>query len=218
MEAIPDRLSTVTTSNTQAKTPRRALAMSNGTALSSSSGPVLRRRNLITSSKQRKSNGSLIRTFFITLIALVIALTALAVHLSQIVMMRQQSTTSLVHSTASTMTNDRVYCMIPFIWNPEIYHVIMETWGKRCDTINFFTDSIVGGKLQGDKILDDPTNNSMGYKPYYEYPEGTFPENVIFINMTRSWFDCEDDGVVGNSRGGRGGGVKKVCRHIWEKM
>ena len=77
---------------------------------------------------------------------------------------------------------DRVYCMVPFIWNEEIYNAIMETWGKRCDVINFFTDAIVGGKLRGDKTIDDPL---VGYKMYSKYPPGTFPENVIFINMTR---------------------------------
>lgn len=92
--------------------------------------------------------------------------------------------------------------MIPFIWNEEIYNVIMETWGKRCDVINFLTDSIVGGKLKGDKITEGD------YKPYWEYPAGTFPNNVKFINMTRTWHDCPVDKK----------GVKKVCRHIWEKM
>ena len=83
----------------------------------------------------------------------------------------------------------------------------METWGKRCDAINFLTDAIVGGELRGDKIiLDGPEDSS--YKPYHDYPEGTFPDNVKFINMTRSWNDCDD----------AKGGVKKVCRHIWEKM
>ena len=52
--------------------------------------------------------------------------------------------------------NDRVYCMVPFIWNEAIYSAIMDTWGKRCDVINFLADSIVGGKLKGDKISDDP--------------------------------------------------------------
>ena len=92
--------------------------------------------------------------------------------------------------------------MIPFIWNEEIYKVIMDTWGKRCDVINFLTDSIVGGFLKGDKITEGE------YKPYWEYPADTFPDNVLFINMTRTWHDCPVDKK----------GVKKVCRHIWEKM
>ena len=94
--------------------------------------------------------------------------------------------------------------MVPFIWNADVYHAIMEAWGKRCDVINFLADSVVGGMLKGDKIID--TEDS--YKPYWEYPVGTFPDNVIFINMTRTWNDCPVDKK----------GVKKVCRHIWEKM
>jgi len=30
--------------------------------------------------------------------------------------------------TDAKYANDRVYCMIPFIWNKEIYDVIMKTW------------------------------------------------------------------------------------------
>ncbi|KAL7541434.1 hypothetical protein ACHAXR_010932 [Thalassiosira sp. AJA248-18] len=208
---------------------------------SASSGPV--RRNF-TSSSQRK-NGNPARAFFLALLFLVTALSALAVHLSRKVMMhRQQLSSSSASShhhrpvvvddapkkgvaasssraadnhvaaaaaknlpiiSSPNDTKDRVYCMIPFIWNEEMYNVIMETWGKRCDVINFLTDSIVGGKLQGDKMTDDP---QMEYKPYWEYPEKKFPDNVIFINMTRTWNDCPPDE----------NGVKKVCRHIWEKM
>ena len=84
---------------------------------------------------------------------------------------------------------------------------VMSTWGKRCDVINFLTDAIVGGELTGDKI-DAPED---GYRPYWEYPTDTFPSNVIFINMTRTWNDCPEERI-------RGKKVKKVCRHIWEKM
>lgn len=83
----------------------------------------------------------------------------------------------------SNYPNDRVYCMIPFIWNEEMYHTIMSTWGKRCDSIHFLTDAVVGGKLKGDKITDNPDG---GYRHYTAFPPGTFPENVVFINMTRS--------------------------------
>ena len=82
----------------------------------------------------------------------------------------------------------RVYCMIPFIWNQPIYAAIMETWGKRCDEIYFLTDSIVGGELKGDVIGKD----DAGFKPYWEYPANTFPDNVIFVNMTRTWNDCPE--------------------------
>mmetsp|Transcript_7982 Transcript_7982/g.18001 ORF Transcript_7982/g.18001 Transcript_7982/m.18001 type:complete len:424 (-) Transcript_7982:1116-2387(-) len=194
-----------------------------------SSGPVRRNFGAKNASSQRK-NGSVARAFFLTLIALVVALSALAIHLSRQVM--QSPSHDHSHSTddapvkavaspgaaaadvappsnnniiSTDNAKDRVYCMIPFIWNAEIYTAIMNTWGQRCDVINFLTDSIVGGKLKGDKITDDP---SIAYRPYWEYPSGTFPDNVKFINMTRTWNDCPADKK----------GDKKVCRHIWEKM
>lgn len=202
-------------------------------AKSSRQQPV--RRNFVASNDRSSQRKNVFRVLSLTLVALVVALSAMAVHLSRQVM--QQSSSRHSHSSdlpmndaperggvtiagayaaekAPTSRNiispiydsaDRVYCMIPFIWNEEMYTTIMETWGKRCDVINFLTDSIVGGKLKGDKITDDP---SMGYRQYWEYPPGTFPDNVIFINMTRTWNDCEEDSK----------GVKKVCRHIWEKM
>lgn len=198
-----------------------------------SSGQVHRNlsRKSGTSAAQRKNGNVVARALFITLITLAIALSALAIHLSRKVMQSpsyansQHSTLKRIadapkvkavaiaahanaapHSTvpATDKSKDRVYCMVPFIWNEEIYNVIMKTWGKRCDVINFLTDAIVGGKLKGDHITDDP---SMTYKPYWEYPLGTFPANVKFINMTRSWNNCAQKE-----------GEKKVCRHIWEKM
>jgi len=85
----------------------------------------------------------------------------------------------------------------------------MKTWGKRCDSIYFLTDAVVGGHLDGDKI----TQTEDGYRLYWEYPQNSFPKNVIFINMTRTWNDCpeEKDRRTGQM-------IKKVCRHIWEKM
>jgi hypothetical protein len=84
----------------------------------------------------------------------------------------------------------------------------MQTWGKKCDVINFFSDAIVGGQLTGDKIAEPKD----GYKSYWEYPAGSFPANVVFINMTRTWNDCEPKADR------KGNKEKKVCRHIWEKM
>lgn len=85
---------------------------------------------------------------------------------------------------------------------------VMQTWGIKCDAINFFSDAIVGGQLTGDKIAEP----DEGYRPYWEYPSNTFPDNVIFINMTRSWNDCEP------KMDRKGKIEKKVCRHIWEMM
>lgn len=108
--------------------------------------------------------------------------------------------------TDAKYAKDRVYCMIPFIWNKEIYDIIMKTWGKRCNVIHFITDSVVSveGRLQGDMIK----GVEKGYKHHSEFPLGTFPENVKFINMTRPWTGCKD----------KKSGLPKVCRHIWEKM
>ena len=103
--------------------------------------------------------------------------------------------------------NDRVYCMVPFIWNEEIYKVIMDTWGKRCNTIHFITDSEVAveGKWDRDNVIQ---NNGKGYMHHYEFAAGTFPHNVKFINMTRPWTGCID----------KKSGKDRICRHIWEKM
>lgn len=134
------------------------------------------------------------------------------------------STTTTDFTNVKEYPNDRLYCMIPFIWNPQTYTAIMTTWGQRCDTIHFLTDAMVGGQLNGDHIsFDDSGNNnqfgstaddssSSGTKPYWEYPPNTFPPNVKFINMTRSWENCNPT----TDRHGRT--QKKVCRHIWEKM
>jgi hypothetical protein len=125
-------------------------------------------------------------------------------------------------STFKEYPQDRVYCMIPFIWNPKIYHAIMSTWGQRCDTIHFLTDAMVGGELHGDHISFDTDNNysnnnnndgGEGTQPYWEFPPNTFPPNIKFINMTRSWEQC---GITTNRHTGRS--EHKVCRHIWEKM
>jgi len=98
--------------------------------------------------------------------------------------------------------------MVPFIWNEEIYKVIMDTWGKRCNTIHFITDSEVAveGKWDRDNVIQ---NNGKGYMHHYEFPAGTFPDdNVKFINMTRPWTGCID----------KKSGKDRICRHIWEKM
>ena len=188
-------------------------------------------------STQSKKKKGFVLVFFVTLLTLAVVLSGLAFHLShEVLSSKKQQSVAADDSTTSkkriddaptvvkepvaelkrrevgdndvarlsTDSEDRVYCMIPFIWNEEMYNVIMETWGKRCDVINFLTDSEVGGVLKGDKI----TEGVEGYKPYWEFPEGTFPNNVMFINMTRTWHDCPVDKK----------GDKKVCRHIWEKM
>ena len=205
---------------------------------------------------RRSSRISSFHVLSMTLIVLITVLSLMAIHLSQQIVMQKhynlnnqqkgaasRTTTSLVHQSDVITTKkkseknsnnnnnnnnkmDRVYCMIPFIWNEDMYTTIMETWGKRCDSIYFLTDSIIGsGKLKGDTIIEEEEGEEV-YKPYWEYPTNTFPKNVIFINMTRSWNECYDDG---NSRRNNRNKkkkqqannqpkTKKVCRHIWEKM
>ena len=182
-------------------------------------------------STQSKKKKGFVLVFFVTLLTLVVVLSGLAFHLShEVLSSKKQQSVAADDSTTSKKriddapivvkepvaelkrrevgdndvarlstadSEDRVYCMVPFIWNEEMYNVIMETWGKRCDVINFLTDSEVGGVLKGDKI----TEGVEGYKPYWEFPEGTFPNNVMFINMTRTWHDCPVDKK----------GDKKVC-------
>ncbi|KAL3798976.1 hypothetical protein HJC23_005115 [Cyclotella cryptica] len=114
--------------------------------------------------------------------------------------------TPSVTRSSGVYANNRVYCMVPFVWREDFYEIIMNTWGKRCDQIYFFTDSIVA--LDAEFVRDFViAQDGEKYKPYWEYPEGTFPDNVIFINMTRSWDGCTDNN-----------GKPKICRHIWEKM
>ena len=86
--------------------------------------------------------------------------------------------------------HNRVYCMVPFVWRKDFYDIIMATWGSRCDQIYFFTDSVVN--LDGGIVRDFITGNQSSFLPYWEYPKGSFPENVVFVNMTRSWDGCTD--------------------------
>ncbi|KAL7460337.1 hypothetical protein ACHAXS_000796 [Conticribra weissflogii] len=185
---------------------------------------------MINRTKSRtRNNIHLLRWFFFLLAILLLFLGGLAIHFSGELASSQQNNRKAFdarkyHNIAQSGTiratgnssqqnrdkypNDRVYCMVPFIWNTDFYNVIMSTWGQRCDSIYFLTDAVVGGRLQGDKIIDDPKG---GYLHYTAFPPGTFPENVIFINMTRSWNDCHETDKYGVE-------FKKVCRHIWEKM
>eukprot|EP00040_Diaphanoeca_grandis_P012896 m.65229 g.65229 ORF g.65229 m.65229 type:complete len:445 (-) comp23534_c0_seq1:43-1377(-) len=64
----------------------------------------------------------------------------------------------------------RIYCNVPFHWiesKRQRHSEIMNTWGKRCDGINFFVDPV-----------DETTAKSL-------------PANVVIINMTRTavWGD-----------------------------
>eukprot|EP00956_Cyclotella_meneghiniana_P015342 scaffold23394_cov42-Cyclotella_meneghiniana.AAC.9 len=125
-----------------------------------------------------------------------------------------KSTPGVLRSNGIYASN-RIYCMIPFVWRKDFYDTIMSTWGRRCDQIYFFTDSIVNLEsgfhkdfITGVDTNNNNNNNQTIYRHYTDYPAGTFPSNVIFINMTRSWDGCLD---LKTSK-------PKICRHIWEKM
>jgi hypothetical protein len=109
----------------------------------------------------------------------------------------------------------RIYCMVPFVWphpkhskNAEKvlgtggvkhgamgsarYTEIMDTWGKRCDMIEFFID-----RPPGTDLIPD------------------LPDNVISINMTRFLskdFDPENIAPKASLPYFRYG------KHIWEKV
>ena len=116
------------------------------------------------------------------------------------------ATTAGVLRNNGAYKHNRIYCMIPFVWRKDFYDIIMATWGKRCDQIYFFADAIVN--LDGKIVRDAITGDLESSRPYWEYPKGTFPDNVIFMNMTRSWDGCTDKKT----------GKPTICRHIWEKM
>jgi hypothetical protein len=184
---------------------------------------------------RRKGGRSLFETLMATLTFLVVALLLLAFHLTTQLAHQPQrilqspntpkpklqspynkwpklsydpSKTPGVLRSNGAYAQNRVYCMIPFVWRQDFYDAITNSWGKRCDQIYFFTDAIVNldADFKSDIIKEKDGND--GYKPYWEYPEGTFPDNVIFVNMTRPWDGCKDEKT----------GKPKICRHIWEKM
>ncbi|KAL9184180.1 hypothetical protein ACHAXT_002266 [Thalassiosira profunda] len=99
--------------------------------------------------------------------------------------------------------DNRLYCMVPFIWSPDyqpVYRAIRKTWGQRCDVLKFTVDPIVGNNETG--FLDLRTSDGTKHK---------LPEDVVVIDdMKRPWNVCpedpQDDGPVQN------------CRNIWEKV
>jgi hypothetical protein len=69
----------------------------------------------------------------------------------------------------------RLYCMVPFMWIKRKYarhKAIMDSWGQRCDGINFFVDSPVPGEEDGFKDI---------------------PANMVIINMTRHSVDGDQN-------------------------
>ena len=93
--------------------------------------------------------------------------------------------------------NNRLYCMVPFIWTPMYlpsYHAIRRTWGKRCDILKFMIDPIIGDEKTGFQDLrKDGTE--------VELPDDV----VVILDMQRPWHTCSATG-------------EENCRNIWEKV
>ncbi|KAL7533422.1 hypothetical protein ACHAXR_005223 [Thalassiosira sp. AJA248-18] len=100
-------------------------------------------------------------------------------------------------SQQTQQSNNRLYCMVPFIWTPKYtpsYHAIHKTWGRRCDILRFMIDPIIGDNETG--FIDLRTNMT----------DPKLPDDVIVIpDIQRDWHICIND-REGN------------CRNIWEKI
>jgi len=118
------------------------------------------------------------------------------------------NTTKELISSPNNTTQNRLYCMIPFIWTPNYmhsYNAIHKTWGKRCDTLKFFIDPIIGDKETG---FIDLLSNSSNY---------TLPgEDVVIVrDMKRKWNKCISDNDERCKKSLEGEGN---TRNIWEKI
>jgi len=102
--------------------------------------------------------------------------------------------TSKEAQSAKSTEQNRLYCMVPFIWTPtalHVYHAIHATWGKRCDILRFFIDPIIGSKKVG---FFDMRDNTTNY---------TLPSDVVVVeDIKRPWNRCREE----------------TCRNIWEKL
>jgi hypothetical protein len=102
-------------------------------------------------------------------------------------------------SHSSSPNENRLYCMVPFIWTTEYlpqYHAIRATWGKRCDVLKFYIDPIIG-------------DNSIGFLDLRVNEKSDLPDDVVVVkDIKRPWNDCMQ----------QDGDEVKTCRNIWEKL
>ena len=109
---------------------------------------------------------------------------------------------------SSKELNNRLYCMVPFIWSPKnipTYHAIKKTWGKRCDALKFFIDPIIGDEETG--FIDVRQSISRNY---------TIPGDVVVLrDIKRPWNSCLDDK---DERCALGMEEFGNARNIWEKI
>jgi len=106
-----------------------------------------------------------------------------------------------------TTEKNRLYCMVPFIWSPRFlhsYHAIHATWGKRCHTLRFFIDPIIGDSEVGyynmtlaSDVIAAAKNANL-----------TLPNDVVVLHdMQRQWHTCNGEK-----------NEDETCRNIWEKV
>jgi hypothetical protein len=101
----------------------------------------------------------------------------------------------------SSSNQNRLYCMVPFIWTPKYlpqYEAIRKTWGKRCDVLKFFIDPIIGGD---NTEYQDVRSN--------ETAKASLPDDVVTVeSIVRPWNQCMTQGSKDFT----------TCRNIWEKL
>lgn len=115
-----------------------------------------------------------------------------------------------------TIINDnikqnRLYCMVPFIWTPSafpVYHAIRDTWGKRCHMTKFFIDPIIGDDTVGFYNMTEEIEVKKAKEANMSLPNDV----VILHSMKRPWHTCSDKE---NKKSGKPVGT---CRNIWEKI
>lgn len=107
---------------------------------------------------------------------------------------------------------NRLYCMIPFIWTPSAfpaYHAIRSTWGKRCHITKFFIDPIIGDNTVGFYNMTNPAEVQKAQSQAIL----TLPNDVVILHsMQRPWHTCSaEENQQSNKPIGN-------CRNIWEKI
>ena len=123
----------------------------------------------------------------------------------------QTPSTTGVSSVHIQTKQNRLYCMVPFIWTPSAfpaYHAIRETWGKRCHITKFFIDPVIGDNTVGFYNMTDDNEAKNA-----EAANLTLPDDVVVLHsMKRPWHTCSDkeNEKIGKPIGN--------CRNIWEKI
>mmetsp|Transcript_36363 Transcript_36363/g.67548 ORF Transcript_36363/g.67548 Transcript_36363/m.67548 type:complete len:680 (+) Transcript_36363:100-2139(+) len=124
---------------------------------------------------------------------------------------KKQSSIAESSVTKVIPEQNRVYCMVPFIWTPSAlhaYHAIQASWGKRCNILRFFIDPVIGDEEIGFYNMTDAAGVIAAEKAGLILPDDV----VILHDMKRPWHTCgsqeneENNKPIGN------------CRNIFEKV